>query len=86
LKSAELAIQVNIVEDGVAIRLHPDAMHTLTEHLLKMQDFELNGETVAFRILWMDETGWKHPGSLISAIDGRLLEVSVEIYRKIICF
>uniref|UniRef100_A0A914W9T6 FYVE-type domain-containing protein n=1 Tax=Plectus sambesii TaxID=2011161 RepID=A0A914W9T6_9BILA len=76
LKTADQTVQVNIVEDGVAIRVRPDAMQTLTERLSRAEDMSIeggaDGDTVS--IVWIDRITFVPPGAVVSPVDNRSLE------------
>jgi hypothetical protein len=76
LKTADQTVQVSIVEDGVAIRVRPDAMQTLTERLIRGEDIQIGGgDGDAVSIVWTDQIVFVPPGAVVSPVDGRSLEV-----------
>lgn len=82
LKAVDQTVQVSIVEDGVAIRVRPDAMQTLTERLSRGEDMRIDGgpDGDAVSIVWTDRVTFVPPGATISPVDGRCLEVRILLY------
>jgi len=52
LKTADCNVQANVVEDGVAIRLRPEALTELAECLCQGRDFIRQSPSMTFRLEW----------------------------------
>lgn len=77
LKSQE-KLQVNVVEDGVAIRLRAEEMASLVAALEAGRDFLVEDPAMVFSLQWTDSDAdvCDALGRLVSPVDGAFLGVS----------